>query len=290
MIIEQHLGLLVNDVKPDEIKAVLNSYSAGKTLLLIDGYDQYEHGSNASIDDVLEKRNLWKCLVLLSSRETQQVKVLRRYLDDEIKLQGIDKAKVYEYIDGPLGDKNKGGKLWRRVEEILNLTEDEEWVVNPTPLVINMICVSDMSEDGKRKSKTEAVRDLGDKYLDRESIRSTGRKSSTRLNKQTVNELAKLSWEGLNGLAGENNSFTLVISALNLLIKYPFAVTLSSNKNQCYLFGWLKRSLSQSIGSFSCNPHFALFLPGQRLDIFGNVSDHWGMVTYNFFQNSFLGH
>ena len=53
--------------------------------------------------------------------------------------------------------------------------------------------------------------------------------------------------------------------------------------------GWLKRSLSQSIGSFSCNPHFALFLPGQRSDIFGNVSDHWGMVTYNFFRNIFFG-
>ena len=56
-----------------------------------------------------------------------------------------------------------------------------------------------------------------------------------------------------------------------------------------YIFGWLKRSLSQSIGSFSCNPHFALFLPGQRSDIFGNVSNHWGMVTYNFFQNIFFG-
>ena len=55
------------------------------------------------------------------------------------------------------------------------------------------------------------------------------------------------------------------------------------------IFGWLKRSLSQSIGSFSCNPHFALFLPGQRSDIFGNVSNHLGMVTYNFFRNIFFG-
>ena len=55
------------------------------------------------------------------------------------------------------------------------------------------------------------------------------------------------------------------------------------------VFGWLKRSLSQSIGSFSCNPHFALFLPGQRSDIFGNVSNHWGMVTYNFCRNIFFG-
>ena len=56
-----------------------------------------------------------------------------------------------------------------------------------------------------------------------------------------------------------------------------------------WVFGWLKQSLSQSIGSFSCNPHFALFLPGQRSDIFWNVSNHCRMVTYNFFRNIFLG-
>ena len=47
--------------------------------------------------------------------------------------------------------------------------------------------------------------------------------------------------------------------------------------------------MNQSIGSFSTNPHFALFRPDQRSDIFGNVSNHWGMVTYNFFWNNFFG-
>ena len=55
------------------------------------------------------------------------------------------------------------------------------------------------------------------------------------------------------------------------------------------LFGWFKRSLNQSIGSFSTNPHFALFRPDRRSDIFGNLSNHWGMVTYTFFWNNFFG-
>ena len=53
-------------------------------------------------------------------------------------------------------------------------------------------------------------------------------------------------------------------------------------------FGWFKRSLNQSIGSLSCNPHFGLFQPDRRWDIFRNASDHWGMVTYNFFWNFFF--
>ena len=55
------------------------------------------------------------------------------------------------------------------------------------------------------------------------------------------------------------------------------------------LFGWFKRSLNQSIGSFSANPHFALLWSDERSDLLGNVSDHWGMVTYNFFRNIFFG-
>ena len=53
------------------------------------------------------------------------------------------------------------------------------------------------------------------------------------------------------------------------------------------LFGWFKRSLDQSIGSL-CNPHFAVIWPDQRSHIFWNGSDHWGMVTYNFFWNFFF--
>ena len=56
-----------------------------------------------------------------------------------------------------------------------------------------------------------------------------------------------------------------------------------------FFIGWFKRSLNQSIGSFSTNPHFALFRPDRRSDIFGNVSNHWGMVTYTFFWNNFFG-
>ena len=47
--------------------------------------------------------------------------------------------------------------------------------------------------------------------------------------------------------------------------------------------------MNQSIGSFSTNPHFALFRPDRRSDIFGNVSNHWGMVTYTFFWSNFFG-
>ena len=222
MILEQHVGLRTNDVDPDEIKELLKNNGGSKTLLLIDEYDQYQRCSNTSVDDLIEKRSQRKCQVLLSSRETQQVKNIRKYLDDEFELQGINELKIKEYIDS-LGDKSESAKLSERVKEILTLTQEDRWIVSPTPLLVNMICISVKIEGPKPKSKTEAVQDLVNRYLDREAIRSTGRKSSTRLNQQIMNKLAKLSWEGLNGLAGENNHFTLVRCALILLITFPIS-------------------------------------------------------------------
>ena len=223
MILEQHAWLRMNDVNPDEIKEILKNNDGSKTVLLIDDYDQYQRSSNTSVDDMIEKRSLHNCQVLLSSRETQQTKNIRKYLDDEIELQGIDELKIKEYINVSLGDKSKDEQLSKRVEEILKWTEEDEWIVSPTPLLVNMICTSVMTEGPRPKSKTEAVQDLVEKYLDREGIRSTGRKSSTRLNQQTLNKLAKFSWEGLNGIIGQNNHFTLV----NMCIIFVHIIPLS---------------------------------------------------------------
>ena len=55
-----------------------------------------------------------------------------------------------------------------------------------------------------------------------------------------------------------------------------------------YFLADLNGVFDQPIGSLSCNPHFALFQPDRRWDIFLNASNHWGMVTYNFFRNFFF--
>ena len=236
MILEQHLGLRTHDVDPDEIKEVLKNNDGCKTLLLIDEYDQYQRCSNTSVDDVIEKRSLQNSQILLSSRETQQIKNIRKYLDDEIELQGIDEVNIQEYINGSLADKNKGTELSKRVEEIMKLTQEEEWIVSPTPSLVNMICISVMTEGPKPKSKTEAVQDLVNKYLDRESIRATGRKTSTRLQQQTIDKLAKLSWEGLKGLAGENYNFPLVKTRVNFANIMSLSFNLNFKTIEFYFF------------------------------------------------------
>ena len=77
------------------------------------------------------------------------------------------------------------------------------------------------------------------------------------------------------------------IATLKIVLTYLWARTIGIK----YLIfvGWFKRSLNQSIGSFSTNPHFALLRSDERSDISRNVSNHRGMVTYTFFWNNFFG-
>ena len=84
--------------------------------------------------------------------------------------------------------------------------------------------------------------------------------------------------------------FVIIVSLLlmkDIVSKHIRSLFPCSSKS-FNVIGWFKRSLNQSIGSFSTNQHFALFRTDQRSDTFGNVSNHWGMVTYTFFLEQFF--
>ena len=92
----------------------------------------------------------------------------------------------------------------------------------------------------------------------------------------------------------------IIDAAAQLEMKIPIVVRLQGKQLKIFtsydsitietVFDWFKQKMNQSVGSFSANPHFALLWSDERSDPLGNVSDHWGMVTYNFFRNNFLGH
>ena len=56
IIIDQHNGLEANKVTPAEIKSILEDEKI-KTLLLIDGHDEYKCGMNTDIDKVIERKD-----------------------------------------------------------------------------------------------------------------------------------------------------------------------------------------------------------------------------------------
>ena len=48
-----------------------------KVILVLDGYDEYTRGVNKAIDRAIEKQSLWKWWLLLTSRPSDKVQIIR---------------------------------------------------------------------------------------------------------------------------------------------------------------------------------------------------------------------
>ena len=204
IIISQHSGLKVNGVLPEEIKSILHEETTGKVLLLVDGLDH--DGINNDIDESVHKMGLWKCWMIVTSRNSREA--LRQYMDAEVELCGIDEAHVKEYV-------KKFVQSQQRVEEILE--KAKEIFLNPTetisrcsqfytPMFLNMIGTFCKKQTNKIPKRATIPHAILDRVLDREAVRNTGETANDKV-KELTSTLGKLAWEGLNDLDGITQVF-----------------------------------------------------------------------------------
>ena len=119
IVVDQHKDLRENNVRPEEIKAAIEESPERKVLLLLDGYDLYvindpeelqeEQDDNVKIilgdiDNIIRKKHLENCWVILTSAETKQLIKVKKYLDAEASLQGFSYEEVRNYLTKYLGN------------------------------------------------------------------------------------------------------------------------------------------------------------------------------------------
>ena len=68
IIVDQHPGLKDKDVQPSDIKWILQKCVNKRTVVLLDGYDEYSPGTNFYIDNMITKRHLRNCGIILEKR------------------------------------------------------------------------------------------------------------------------------------------------------------------------------------------------------------------------------
>ena len=69
IIVQQHKGLKGNDVQPAEIKAILRNQAKKKIVIILDGHDEYQPGTNSDIDHLIKREYLRNCGIVLSSQK-----------------------------------------------------------------------------------------------------------------------------------------------------------------------------------------------------------------------------
>ena len=81
-------------------------------MLLADGHDEYKTGCNADIDETIKKEKLWDSWMIISSRESKQIKDLKGYMDIEVEIRGFSESSVETYTYKYMENEQKAEKTF----------------------------------------------------------------------------------------------------------------------------------------------------------------------------------
>ena len=165
-------------------------------LLLIDGHDEYKTGRNIDIDEAIKKESLWNCWMLLTSRETEQIKDIKEFMDAEAEIKGFDEINVEAYITRSLGSEEKTKDLLKQARNC-KLIGSWDYGILAIPILLNMVCVLFKCNKSLPSTRTGIAQAIVDRCIDREAIRAKGQKAVDSA-KQALYNLGKLAWQGLN--------------------------------------------------------------------------------------------
>ena len=204
IIIAQHSGLKANKVNSDEVKSILEG-DTNKILLLIDGHDECKIGCNSDVDAALRKEHLWNCWMILTSRETEQIKEIREYMDAEAEILGFDESKVEEYISKFLENADKTEMLLSQAHQNNLCLYNKDYgyffgfSLMKIPILLHMICMLFACNLALPSSQTGMLQAIVDRCIDREAIRAKGQKAIDK-SIDALFKLGKLAWQGLSQL------------------------------------------------------------------------------------------
>ena len=200
IVISQHSGLKANKVEPAEIKSILED-SNSKVLLLIDGHDEYKTGRNTDIDEAIKKESLWNSWMILSSRDTDDIRKLKKYMNVEVGIKGFDWKGLWDYVTCSLCDESKVEEFRSEARRASLMSESISpraggYEILLIPIILNILCVLFKSSQALPKTKTTVLKAVIDRCIDRETIRAKGQKAVDTA-RRAFHKLGELAWQGL---------------------------------------------------------------------------------------------
>ena len=174
------------------IERVLNGKNKGKTLIILDGYDEYTKGTNKDIDNLI-KSPVSNCFLLLTSRFGEYLsKTVRKQMDGEIEIKGFSKENIKKCSSKYLGSDEVADDFLEQAEE------SQIYELLHIPIVLLMSCLVFTQKDSLPKTQTELFRTAREIVIDRTTLKTFG-KTSSELEKleSWLEVLDKMSWEAL---------------------------------------------------------------------------------------------
>ena len=177
LIVKQHEKLKSQHVS--KIRAILESKTKHKVALLLDGYDEYNRGTNKEIDEAIES-GIGNCFLLLTSRPGYVEKDIQDRMDGEVRIEGFSPEKIRECCNLYLGSEEQTDKLLEQAQEAELCDLDGYWSdpgLLRIPIILLMTFVIFDEKQSLPKRKTEIIGTIIELMMDRSTLKHFGYKS-----------------------------------------------------------------------------------------------------------------
>ena len=197
LIISQHNRLEVMEVKPENVKTILKGKTKHKTLLLLDGYDEYKPGMNKDIDNAIEK-TVGASILILTSRPGFLSKDIRDKMKNIATITGFNERNIIKSSELLLGSKEEAETMIKQAEKagIYDLLH--------VPIILLFSCLVFTEHNSLPKSQTEIYKQIFKLLIDRSAEKDETLKN---LDKDSLNDLLDMlgeaSWNALQKETGE---------------------------------------------------------------------------------------
>ena len=164
IIIQQH-GLTNKNISERQIKNILEKESEGKVLLILDGYNEYNKGTNAAIDSAIED-TIGHCFLIVTSRDGDYISNdVRNRLDGEIEITGLSSENIQKYGTNYFENEETGRKLQQKAVEV-GIAE-----LLRIPIILLMVCILYDQLKKLPRSQTEIISRIVALLLDRSALK-----------------------------------------------------------------------------------------------------------------------
>ena len=187
---KNQLGL--DKVPTGYIGKILKGETKHKTLIILDGYDEYTRGTNDDIDNLIESPAN-NCFLLLTSRFGDYLKkTIRRQMDGEIEIKGFSEENIKECSCRYLGSRRSTRLFMRQakqsqIDELLHI-----------PIVLLMSCMVFTEKGSLPETQRELFSIAREVIMDRTTLKTFGKKSNEVEDLESwLDVLNEMSWEAL---------------------------------------------------------------------------------------------
>ena len=189
IIVMQHGKLKYSD--SSLLQSILDGTTKHKTLILMDGYDEYKRGTNKAVDKAIEF-TVGNCFLILTSRPGFVSKQVKDKMDGEVIIEGFSPENIVQCSSMYLGSRSLSNMM---------MTQAEECGISDLlciPIVLLMVCVVFSEKESLPKTTTSLMATIFEMIMDRSTLKEFGRKSSELEDLEALlYTLGEFSWKAL---------------------------------------------------------------------------------------------